>query len=305
MKRLFPLAAVAIISIFSLLFAGAPLTHAIEGESILLSPTSKHYELDPGQTIRDELTIRNDGTTSYTFVVYARPYSVKDSDYEPTWDKVSDETDVYGWVKFDQTSYELAPGVEVKVPYTLTVPENANSGGHYGVIFAETQAKKDDKQSVVRQKRVGSIMYVTVKGDNHSAGQLLGASALFLQTAPPLKASSEVKNTGNVDFTDTTTMVVKDLFGREKYSLKRDLALLPNTTRNMYYEWTGGGTFGLYKVTITHVFLGKTYSSTYPVLMMPIWLMVLLGVIIASGVVYSLKQRRTKKAEAHEKSKKA
>ncbi len=275
-----------------------PTTHAIEGESITLSPTDKHYALDPGAVVTDTLTIINDGSVPYTFVLYARPYAVKNSDYEPSWDVINKQTDVYSWVKFDKSSYEIDAGKTLKVPYTISVPKNASSGGRYGVIFAQTQPKAGDPQSVIRQKRVGSILYMTVNGNNQLAGELLGTQALPLQTAVPLKTSSQVKNTGNVDFTDSTTLTVRDMFGNQKYFVQRDISVLPGTTRNMHFDWPNSNSFGLYKVTIEHAFIGKKSSTTHVVLMIPLWLMALLVLIVLLGVGYNLTQRRRRRKKS-------
>ena len=139
-----------------------------EGESIALTPTSKRLTLDPGTVKEDKISIINDGTVPYSFRVYARPYLTEGEDYKPVFDKLTAITDVYEWISFKETEYTLAPGKTVEVPFTVRVPATAQGGGHYGVIFAETQPPTPDQTSVVRKKRVGAILYTTVSGDNRT-----------------------------------------------------------------------------------------------------------------------------------------
>ena len=63
----------------------------------------------------------------------------QNSSYEGDFDSKSSTSDAYQWVTFEKTEYHLEPGQRVEVPYRVSVPNDAASGGHYGVIFAETQ----------------------------------------------------------------------------------------------------------------------------------------------------------------------
>lgn len=280
-------------------------TFAAEGESIALTPTSKRLSLDPGTVKEDKISIINDGTVPYAFRVYARPYLTEGEEYKPVFDKLTAITDVYEWISFKQTDYKLAPGETVEVPFTIRVPATAQGGGHYGVIFAETQPPTPNETSVIRKKRVGSILYTTISGDNRSDGSIVEKSVPFLQTNPPLKASTRIANSGNVDFQTRNAISVKTVFGTTVYTTERELTVLPSTTRKVSYEWSGGSTFGLYQVTVSTSYLGKTETSSNYVLLMPIWVMIaLLAIIIAgSGLITGLKITKAKKTRRVRKTK--
>lgn len=260
-----------------------PTLAATTDETITLSPTTKRYSVDPGQTISDSITITNTGGKAFSFITYARPYFVSGEAYTPVFDVINKQTDAYRWVTFEGATYSAAPTQAVKIPFTLTVPENAASGGHYGVIFAETQPESSTqaKNSVFRKKRVGALLYVTVKGDNVLKGSLESTTISPLQTKPPLSTQSRVKNAGNVDFVDNAKLEVRDIFGQLKYTTEREVTVLPGTTRNVNFEWNDASTFGLYNVSVTQKFLGTNDTKTGLVVMFPIWaIVVLLGIIL-------------------------
>lgn len=262
-------------------------------ESITLSPVSKRYEVKAGESKKDSFKVVNDGRVAYDFVVYARPYSVNDESYVPDFTSDAKNADAYRWVQFEKSSYHLEAGKSIEVKYTLRVPETATPGGHYGVLFAETQPEQTNEGSaVIRKKRVGSILYATVDGDVTRSGKLLSTSVPFLQIKPPLTASLRVSNSGNTDFSVKSTMTIYDVFGGKKFSGEREVAVLPSTTREIVMEWPGVSWIGLYKVDMTTSFLDNQHESTHYVLQVPLWVYALLVLLIGARILYAVARRK-------------
>lgn len=292
LKRFTFLSFGAFLAIALVSFAALPAA-AASRESITLSPVSKHYDLKAGQVADDNLKVVNDGTTAYSFIVYTRPYSVNNNDYsQPNFSATPQRADAYSWIQFKQTKWHIEPGQTVTVHYKMRVPKAAASGGHYGVIFAETQPSDSTDQSVARKKRVGSILYATVDGQLIQKGSLVSSAIDWYQSRPPLSASSTVKNSGNVDFNADVTMTVKDVFGNQKYSRHASYAVLPGTSRQLMMEWSNGASLGLFKVDMQTKFLDKSSTASSYVLMVPRWLLILVLVIVAGGTTYGLLRRR-------------
>ena len=270
---------------------------AADRESITMSPTGKKYKIDAGGVIDDKLTIINDGTTAYDFLVYARPYSIANNDYtSPNFTSSVKNADLYGWVQFPQTKFHLAAGASIEVKYTIHVPAGVAPGGHYGVLFAETQpvAGESSGNAVIRKKRVGSIMYATVNGTYRNSGEPQGSSITFWQVQPPLVASVTAHNSGNTDFSDSVRMTVKDLFGGVKYDVTKEYQVLPETSRTIPVVWDKSPWFGLYKVTIEQKLLDKSAAAEGYVLMMPRYVPIAVIAVLAIGGAYAWIRRRKK-----------
>lgn len=259
-------------------------------ESITLSPVSSRFAIDAGTQRSGELTVVNDGKADYNFIVYARPYWITDAAYNPTFTKASQQSDAYQWVRLSQAKFFAKAGATVKVPYTVDVPANAAPGGHYGVIFAETQPVSAAEQgnSVERKKRVGMIIYASVNGQTINKGKILGNAAQFWQTQPPMRATASARNDGNVDFVNNVTYAVKDMFGNSKYTMNRDYPVLPHTTRVVTLEWPDSPWFGLFKVEVQQKFLDTQLTTSHYVLMMPRLLPVLFIVLLVIGGGYAV-----------------
>lgn len=285
------LTALCAISLLSGTAAAAEAT--LPPESITLSPVSKRFEIKAGATRQDSFTVINDGRVAYDFIVYARPYSVKDESYTPDFSSSVQNADAYRWVQFERSSYRLEAGKSVEVNFTVRVPEDAAPGGHYGVLFAETQpVSETNGNAVERRKRVGSILYATVDGDIITGGKLLSTSVPLLQLNAPLSTHQRIKNSGNTDFLVTTSMKVSDMFGGVKFKSERQVAVLPETTRDIAVEWQDVNWLGLYKVELESRFLDTTERSSHYVLMMPLWVYLVAGLLLGARVLYAVSQHR-------------
>lgn len=266
-------------------------------ESIALSPFSKRYEVDAGSTLNDSFKIINDGAIAYDFITYARPYAIINSDYlNPNYGDIAGKVinaDAYKWVQFAQGSYHLNPGQSVDVSYTLRIPAGATPGGHYGVMFAETQVSTTDGAAAIgRNKRVGEVLYLTVKGTFTNGAEVSSASTPFVQLAPPLASNTSIKNTGNSDFLATVSYKVSDIFGNQKYFEQKDYAVLPDSTRAITMQWTSSPSFGLFQTEVRAKALDKdVYTKSY-VLMAPFWFYGVVAVMAVGGVIYALARRR-------------
>lgn len=268
-------------------------THDKGRESITLSPVSTRFEIQAGTTREEEITIVNDGTVDYDLIVYARPYSVSSENYDPNFTATPSNADAYQWVQFAKTNWRVKAGETVKIPYTIRVPQGAAPGGHYGVVFAETQPKQvEGGTSVTRKKRVGSLIYATVKGDYRTGGQSLGIDISPLQFRPPLSANMIVENTGNADFEVQTTYQVSDVFGNIKHKSQKNQIILPATARKIAFEWAEAPLFGLFNVRVEAKFLDQTSSKESYVLVVPRWLLIVLAVAVVGGGVYAALRAR-------------
>lgn len=257
-------------------------------ESITASPSSESFSINAGDTKRSKMQIINDGQVAYDFAVYARPYSVINENYDPSFSVIKNNTNVHKWVKFDKTSYRLEPGQKAIVTYTVLVPADAAPGGHYGVIFAETQNRDIGSTGVSRQKRVGNLIYARVNGTVQESGKFLEFTLPFWQRSSPLVSSARITNTGNVDFDTAVRTVAKDIFGRTKFTYTGDPVVLPDTTRLVKMNWDKAPNFGLFRVSQNVAFLDQKHTKSGMVLLAPVWFPILLVIALTGGIVYAV-----------------
>lgn len=281
------------VSLFGLMsYAHAAEAPASTREEITISPTTKKYTIEAGESTSGTIKVINTGAVEFDFKVYSRPYSVSGSTYNPDYsDENAPRADAFDWVTFEVTEGTLQPRESQEIKYTVEVPEDASLGGHYAVLFAETQPKENTGEQVVRKKRIGSVLRVNTGGDVNEQGSVTQSSIPWYQSQPPITTTIDVKNDGNVDFTAESTILVSDVFGNVKYSSNKSNVIYPDTTRTIDQNWDGVSWLGLYKVEISTMYLDTEFRDTQYVLVMPRWT-IALAVIFIIGGAYAAYIRR-------------
>jgi hypothetical protein len=187
------------------------------------------------------------------------------------------------WVNLDQNNYyDLQPDQSQVINFHIDVPKDAPSGGQYVVIFAET-GKLDPSggASVQVNKRIGYKFYANLGGETRQAGRIESVAQNQLYFEPPIISTSQVRNTGNVDFQATHKFKVVDLMGKEKYSETKEMDVLPDTCREVTLKWDGAPAFGLFNVTNEIEYLDQIhYNETKLVLVIPIYVIIIFGLVL-------------------------
>ena len=283
----------------ALVFVGARPVSAFADtqEEMAISPTDKHYSVNPGETISDSFSILNSGQVPYNFTTYSAPYSVKDTAYTADTTKTVDRADAYKWIQFSQSSWHADVRQTVTIPFTIHVSKYASPGGHYAVIFAEEKPTSQAATTgVTRNIRMGMIVYVNVKGNARTQGAVDTFDLAWYQPSAPLSAGIRVRNDGETDFPVKASMVVRDVFGNQKFVQKIDETyVLPGAPRDLALEWKQSPWFGLYKVQIGAEVLGKSVTKESYVIIAPRWLLFIAGLVILIGAIRAVQSHSTRR----------
>jgi len=263
---------------------------AANEERITLSPAVVRPELKSASTNKGKLTVINNGSISYTFLMYARPFSVSGEQYDPNFTKINEQTEAYQWVQFKQTEMKLKPGQRTEVEYTVSVPNSAAAGGHYAVLFAETQPP-DETGNVTRKKRVGALLYMTVDGDINRSGSLESWSAPLLQTQRPVSSTLRLKNDGNIHYQANLKVKYTNIFNKKRFELNQELLILPDSIRRIPIEWQDAPYAGIYKASGQVSYLDRTEELPVKyVILLPIPIIAGAAIVIATGLILGIRK---------------
>lgn len=263
-------------------------------ERITLSPAVSRPELKAGEVKQGKLTVINDGQTDYTFKLSAAPLSFEGELYNPNFTEINERTRAFEWVSFEKTTNQLAAGSRVEVNYTITVPQRAAPGGHYAVLFAETQPP-EDTVNVARKKRVGNLLYMSVQGEVEESGLLLTFEAPLWQTSSPVSSMLRIKNEGNVHFTADYNVQYKNIFGKTHFEIEKESLIMPGTTRQIPLIFEDTPYFGIFRVGGTVEFLDTTEQlPTRYVVLLPYPLLIGIVVVVLAVLLSAMKRRSSR-----------
>jgi hypothetical protein len=142
-------------------------------------------------------------------------------------------------VSLDQRSVTIPARGTANLPFTLTVPSDAEPGDHAGGIVASVAGAAVDGNGnpITLDQRVGTRIYLRVDGELRPELSVLSIDVAYEGTANPFGTGSAtvdylIRNTGNIRLSAEQSLSVAGPFGllRQRISLDDVPELLPGST---------------------------------------------------------------------------
>jgi hypothetical protein len=204
------------------------------------------YDMAPGATVRDSVTLWNYSNVKLHFKVYATDafnnrkgqFDLLPGDKQPT--------DAGAWVTLTYNDVDLNPRSKVDLPFTVAVPPSARPGDHAAALLAANAAlgTGPDGKIVNVDRRTGSRVYVRVKGAVQPALTVENVRTVYRNGLSPLggfDVTYTVRNAGNVRLAAHRQVQVKGPFGLATMTHKpADLPeLLPGNAITYHEHFSG------------------------------------------------------------------
>lgn len=178
------------------------------------------YDLAPGAVVKDYVRIENLGEQSLTLRLYATDAFSTTSGQFALLPSAEKPTDVGTWVTMSADEVTVKPGNDVIVPFEVVVPDNASPGDHVGAVISSlvTEQTNSKGEKILVESRIGSRIYLRVKGDTAQQLQIDNLSASWTGSFwrpwdGRVTVSYDVTNTGNIRVTSTPQIVVNGPIG--------------------------------------------------------------------------------------------
>jgi hypothetical protein len=317
MKRSFLTGFLSFSFSFFFLFLGLHSVSAQGSESarITLSPPVMELQVNAGVTFSREVTLKNRSNVNVQLST-----SVSDFYYDANGEmKFIDEDEVASdaevakfsvrdWLTLSDEGVLDAFG---KNEYTLTisVPEDASPGGHYGMVFFQPglpdSEREEDGARILNTASVGMMLLLTVNGDDAPTGSVVGNTietgmhdleADAFEAVGVFTGSSFFKN-GPVDFRfhsfngssthfkPTGLFTVYNMFGTEVAEIPINSArIFPGTSRQMVTRWNKDFFVGKYQGVLTFADpSGANQTITFSFWGIPLYLTLSLLLVLVLG----------------------
>lgn len=178
------------------------------------------YTLDPGAVFGDTVAISNLSNRPIRFSIYATDaVSVADVGGFGAMKDDQKPVDVGTWITLAAREYTVEPGKRIDVPFSVTVPQDAEPGDHAGAILAvdADQGGFDPNSSPGGlsfnvKNRIGARVYVRVSGPTSPALRIDKLDVRRDENKATI--TWEILNSGNLRLTPTSQVRITGLFGR-------------------------------------------------------------------------------------------
>jgi len=122
------------------------------------------YNVQPGQTVEDTVVVRNATTFDTRVQLNANDATVTTDGTFSLKSNEQENTSLGSWITLSQTELSIGGNESIGVPFTITVPSDAQSGEYAGGLSAII-INEEENDGIGARLRLGVRMYLTVDGN--------------------------------------------------------------------------------------------------------------------------------------------
>lgn len=209
-------------------------------EALTISPARLELAADPGTVVSNEFTIVNEQDVDQVYYTSVENFEAQGESGTPNF--TTTKEGFSSWVQVAE-KVEIKKGEKVKIPFTVTVPQGADAGGHFAAIFLSTIPPSTGAGEVSVGAKVGMLMLLKVSGEIKEDGGVMSfttKNGSRFVTALPIDFVYRFNNNGNDRVKPTGTTTIKNIIGATVESINantNDGNVLPGSVRRFEMTW--------------------------------------------------------------------
>lgn len=262
--------------------------------AITITPPRFELYANPGDQVSEIIRVRNDSASPTSFKVLIEDFTSVGEEGQVALqeDNSTHSFSLAQWITPETTDITLQPGEERPFTFTVSVPKNAEPGGHYASVLFQA-AGGDVQGGASVTQRVGALILLRVSGNVVENASIESFTAPTYAQKTPLNITLRVKNAGNTHIRPRGTIVITDIFGKKVDELPLNgQNVLPGVVRKMDTEWNKPNVLGYYTATLVATYgeqnLPMTAATKFLVVNTTAAILIGVGVIAAILFIVSL-----------------
>lgn len=203
--------------------------------SLSISPPSFDLVVDKGASTSGIIKVENISGQPVQIKVEKRNISARGEEGEIDLKEEETTFSLASWITItpDLTTIPARSIKEFK--YTITVPSNAEPGGHFGsVVFGTIPQKNLNQTGALFSQEIGALFLTKVNGivNENAAIEEFKSESVFNEFGP-ITLAARIKNNGNVHVKPTGTIEITNLLGQKSTIQLESKNVLPNSIRKL------------------------------------------------------------------------
>ncbi len=171
------------------------------------------HTLEPGVTKKEGVKVINNTKQVKSIIVYTTDSTPSTDGAFACKQKSEPKIGISKWITISQEIVTLNPMSSQIVPFTISVPNDADTGEQNGcILIQESKEKMSGQSGATLSIRTGLRVAITVPGEIVRNLEL--SKFLVTKNKNQITLSPEVTNTGNVSIDTDLKVVTKNIFGK-------------------------------------------------------------------------------------------
>lgn len=209
--------------------------------ALTISPARYDISADKGTTVVGEFTVTNEQGEDATFYSSVQNFEAQGESGTPNF--TESKTGLAKWTTLNE-SVKLKKGEKKVINFSITVPNDADAGGHFAAIFLSTVPPVADGETGVSVgAKIGMLLLLRINGDIKEGGGILSfdtKDSSWFETELPVTFTYRFNNSGNDRVNPTGDIVVRNMLGLTATKLNANPTtgnILPGSTRKFDVAW--------------------------------------------------------------------
>ncbi len=208
--------------------------------ALTVSPPKIEITGDPGKTISGSFLLINEQDSTKKFYTTFENFEAQGESGTPKF--TPGTTGLGSWMHAVATVV-IAPGEQKDIPFTISIPKNAEPGGHFGAIFLGTSPPESEGGGQVSVgAKVGILILLRVSGAVKEGANLLEFRAQDRFTSSlPATLFYRIQNGGGDRLKPSGEVTIRNTVGLKSAQLpanKAESNVLPLSTRKFTILWS-------------------------------------------------------------------
>lgn len=255
------------IIIFSLLTLGylfvlGPQTKSYaqtESASLAIVPPSFDLALEPGESTASAIRIENLTDKPINLKVVTRNFTAQGEEGDINLTEEESTFSLAKWITVTPNEIIVPQRSKQTFNFTISVPPDAEPGGHFGsIVFTTTPTANLSESGALLAQEIGSLILTRVAGQSIEKAEIESFTPdVSFAEFGPISFTTRVKNLGNVHIKPTGIIEITDMLGNKAVIPLESKNVLPEAVRKLSAKWGERSLIGKYTATLV-----LTYGSS-------------------------------------------
>lgn len=208
--------------------------------ALTISPAKFEITGNPGQTLVGEINLYNEQEGLKTFFSSFENFEPKGDTGAPYF--TGAKTGLATWMSTSE-KITIESGERIKMPFSITIPKDAEPGGHFAAVFFGSQAPGTQGGEVSIGGKLGMLVLLRVSGYVPEGGGLAEFTSKEKHkffSVLPITLAYRFNNSGGDRVVPSGEIKIKNTFRTVTETLpanKNEGSVLPNSTRKFEVVW--------------------------------------------------------------------
>lgn len=306
MKKNLPIILTA--TLFLILASSVRAQLPVNNRAFVIIPPKLEIAAAPGEVIQDVIRLQNQTEEEVTFTVGMSDFIVTNTQGSPVFvdQETAGEWALTQWITLGSETLTIAPGEQGSLNFIVSVPENAQPGGHYASIYFIQGGKLSEGQTIAEvAAEMRNLVLLRIKGPITEEAFIRRFQIPRLSEYGPIDLTTEIANLGNYHITPIGAINIKNVFGKTVATMDlEERNIFPGASQEYQNSWDKKWLFGRYKATLTATYGEQNLPLTATVFFW-VWpwkitlatISIIVFIILIIFLIKYLKKRKEMKPE--------